>query len=411
LWKKRTVFRNIAKMAAIRRVALMLEFEWAYKRHADVFAGAQRYVVEHGWESTIDEYVDDTLADGPVYDGIIARANRRVVEAAARWRIPMVNVWATSPARERLPGVFPDWRAYGRMYAEHLLNRGIRRFAAVVSRPGRADELACEAFQTVVSEAGYHCKRAVIPLDFSRTQSRWRKMKQAIATAMDRWKLPIGVFAGADEVGRIAAQLCRSRGWRIPEDVAIVAGQNEETLCEHARPTLTSIELGFDRIGYEAARLLDKLMTEKEKANGRGGRNREAKPPEHLLIPPRALIVRESTDFSAVGDETVAAALRFISDNSHRPIGPDDVARAVLVHPKTLTNRFHQHLGRTIGKEIRRVRIERAKRELTLTDQSLDVIAQNVGFGERKRMYEVFKRELGVTPKQYRNERQVEEEG
>jgi len=398
-------------MAKIRRVALMLEIEWAYKRHADVFAGAQRYAVEHGWESTIDEYVDDTLAEGPEYDGIIARANRRVVKAAAPWQIPIVNVWATSPVATKLPGVFPDWSVCGRLYAEHLLTRGIRHFAAVVSRPSRADELAFETFREVVVEAGCKCTRAEIPLNYSHTRAQWRKMKTAIATSMDNWQLPIGLFVGADEVGRIAAQLCRPRGWRVPEDVAIVAGQNEETLCEHARPTLTSIEMGYDRNGYEAARLLDKLMN----ANAKSGRRKRAQPQEtsaeQILIPPQALIVRESTDFFAVDNETVADALRFISEHSHRPIGPDDVAQAVHTHPKTLTNRFHEHLGRTIAKEILRVRIERAKRELTLTDQSLNAIAKGVGFGDRKRLYEVFKRELGVTPKQYRNQRQVEQEG
>jgi LacI family transcriptional regulator len=47
--------------------------------------------------------------------------------------------------------------------------------------------------------------------------------------------------------------MCRQQGWRVPHDVAIIAGMNEESLCEHPRPSLTSVELGYDRIGYEAA--------------------------------------------------------------------------------------------------------------------------------------------------------------
>jgi AraC-like DNA-binding protein len=54
------------------------------------------------------------------------------------------------------------------------------------------------------------------------------------------------------------------------------------------------------------------------------------------------------------------------------------------------------------------VRIERAKRELTQTDQSIATIARNVGFGESMRMYEVFRRELDVTPSEYRKQRQLE---
>jgi len=64
-------------------------------------------------------------------------------------------------------------------------------------------------------------------------------------------------------------------------------------------------------------------------------------------------------------------------------------------------------LDRPIATEIRRVRIERAKRELTQSNRSLAEIARDVGFGEAMRMYEVFRRELGTTPSDYRKQRQV----
>jgi AraC-like DNA-binding protein len=53
------------------------------------------------------------------------------------------------------------------------------------------------------------------------------------------------------------------------------------------------------------------------------------------------------------------------------------------------------------------VRTERAKRELTQGKRSIKEIARSVGFGESMRMYEVFCRELGVTPSQYRRQRQT----
>jgi LacI family transcriptional regulator len=124
------------------------------------------------------------------------------------------------------------------------------------------------------------------------------------------------------------------------------------------------------------------------------------------LLPPQGLVVRESTDFFAVDDRLVRAALEFISANSHRPIGPADVARAVAVEPRTLQRRFREFLDRPIATEIRRVRIERAKRELVQSDRHLNEIARDVGFGPAMRMYEVFRRELGVTPSQYRQQQQ-----
>jgi LacI family transcriptional regulator len=175
--------------------------------------------------------------------------------------------------------------------------------------------------------------------------------------------------------------------------VAIVAGKNEEALCEQPRPSLTSIEIGYDRIGYAAAELLGRLMAG------------HAPPAAALRLSPRGLVVRESTDFFAVENTTVAAALAFISANSHRRIGPDDVARAVGAEPRTLQNYFRKAIQRPIATEIRRVRIERAKRELAQGDRPLAVIARAVGFVTLQRLYEVFRRELGVGPGEYRRQR------
>jgi len=85
---------------------------------------------------------------------------------------------------------------------------------------------------------------------------------------------------------------------------------------------------------------------------------------------------RESTDFFAADDELVASALRFIAANRHLPIGPEHVARDVATETRTLQRRLRKYLDRPIATEIRRVRIERAKRELTQSDRPLATIVR-----------------------------------
>ncbi|MBA4190210.1 MAG: hypothetical protein C0467_19670 [Planctomycetaceae bacterium] len=130
-------------------------------------------------------------------------------------------------------------------------------------------------------------------------------------------------------------------------------------------------------------------------------------PAEPIRLAPEGLVVRESTDFFAVDNELVAAALAYISAHSHQHIGPDDVARAIGAETRTLQNHFGKTLNRPIATEIRRVRIERAKRELAQSDRALAVIAHDVGFGTIQRLYEVFRRELGMSPGEYREQRQL----
>ena len=385
------------------RIALLLNLQWPYKRHTGVFAGTQRYAQEQGWESIIDEYAAENLAqDRPGkarYDGVIARANSRLADRAERLGVPVVNVWLTSPVWRRLPGVFPDFVASGRLRAEHLLARGLRRFA-IMEREDRGAKTEATAFRERVSEAGFECMGVKLPLDPTRTYAAQVRSERKIEQWMERWEPPIGVFVSGDTMGRLVAQMAQRRGYRVPQDVAIIAGANEEAICEHPRPSLTSIEFGHDRIGYEAARMLDQLMASKDK---RRGAARVA--PTRLFLPPLGVVVRESTDFVAVDDVLVADALAYIAANCHRRMGQADVARAVSTESRTLQRRFQKVLGRPIAATIRQARLERAKRELVQSERPLDQIARSAGFSHAMRMYDVFRRELGISPSDYRKQR------
>ncbi len=382
-----------------RRVAFMLDLEWSYKRHTGIFAGTQLYAQEQGWESTIDDFVAEKLPTSKrkslPYDGVIARATKKLAEKATRIGLPVVNVWIASPAWRDLPNVFHDCQATGRLRAEHLLSRGLRRFSILVSED-RAPSMEAAAFKNTIQEAGFTCSIVKVPLRPRRTYATWQNYEQRIQDVMNKWKPPIGVFASREEVGRMVAQLSHHRGWRVPHDVAIIAGKNEESLCELPRPSLTSVEMGYERIGYEAARLLDRLM------------DGESPPSEPILLPPQSLVVRESTDFSAADDPLITAALEFIASNAERQITAEDVANALNIGLRSLQRQFKEYLDRPITQEIQRVRIERAKRELAQSTRPINEIARDVGFRQAKRMYEVFRRELGLTPREYRKMRNME---
>lgn len=405
-------------MPQSRRIALQVTLHVPYKRHAAVLAGTQKYAAEQGWTSIVDEIVDDKLEHlgnrRCDYDGIIARATPKLVKYAGRLGVPVVNVWYSSPMQTRLPGVFGDFQAVGRLRAEHLLSRGLRHFAVVSCHDDLGNARELEGFNDTLAEEGFEPILAQVPLSWY--MGSWKQIhenERVIRKWMDQWILPIGVFVYSEALGRQVTQMCMERGWHVPGDVAIIAGHNQETICELPRPSLTSVEIGYDRIGYEAARLLDQLMDDaeaakkkKKKTPQRQSTSQSQQPasPAHLLIPPVGLVIRESTDFYAVDDPLIAEALSYIAKSCHRNIGVGDVARAVITEPKTLQRRFGKVLGSSIAQEIRRVRIERAKRELAQGDRSLKEIARQCGFGPRMRMYEVFRRELNLCPSEYRKQ-------
>ncbi|MCR9117861.1 MAG: substrate-binding domain-containing protein [bacterium] len=388
-------------------MAIAMGLQWLYKRHVGSFAGTQDYAQEQGWATTVDEFPAESLRARQTgklpYDGIVARADQSLADRATQLGVPVVNVWLSSPICESLPGVFPDFAASGQLRAEHLLSRGLRRFAVLGNHQDLASKIETASFCDTLAEAGFDCLPSDVPHDYSNSYAKQQKAERQIDAWIDLWKPPVGVFVYDDVLGRLVAQMCQRRGFRVPEDVAIAAGANEEIVCEQPSPSLTSVERGYHRVGYEAAKLLASLMNA-PKSRGKTG---SVEPPRHIFVPPEGLVIRESTDFYAVNDELVAQALLFISANSHKQIGQDDVSNAVATGTRTLLRRFRKSLDRSISGMICHVRIERAKRELVQSDRSMKEIARAVGFGKAMRMYNTFVREVGVSPTDYRDMRKM----
>lgn len=390
----------MSPIARRRRIALILEMHWPYKRHAETFAGALRYGADGDrWDCVVDEFVGDQFCGKRPgkfpYDGVVGRIAAPLARQLTQRRIPVVNVWANSRATG-IPRVGFDHVISGRLRAEHLLDRGLQQFATLGVAGNATYAIEARQFAAEVEAAGHECLPLVVTReDLGDTPARRRRSLQSIDDWMDRWRHPIGVFIGPESLGRRIAQMCRLRRWRVPDDVALVCGYNQEELCEQPAPSLTSLEIGFDRIGYAAAELLDRLID-------------GALPPEApILLPPIGIVARASTDFTAIGDELVQSALRYISGHLNERLRVSDVAAAALTSRATLERRFREHLGRPVATEIRRLRIEKAKRALARSTTPIYRIAQECGFASAAELSRTFGQEVGQTPSAFRQSRQL----
>ncbi len=101
-------------------------------------------------------------------------------------------------------------------------------------------------------------------------------------------------------------------------------------------------------------------------------------------------------------------AAELIRDRFTEPLGLEEIARAVHVHPTHLAREFRRHYNCTIGEQIRRLRIEYACEELSAKDRSLADIALAAGFSDQSHFTVSFKKQIGTSPSQYRRSTQID---
>ncbi|MGH7968618.1 MAG: substrate-binding domain-containing protein, partial [Limisphaerales bacterium] len=201
---------------------------------------------------------------------------------------------------------------------------------------------------------------------------------------------PIGVMACNDMRGQQVLDACRATGVAVPEEIAVVGVDNDEVLCNLSEPPLSSVLPDAERIGYEAAVLLARMMAGEKMGPG------------ETFVPPSGIITRRSTDALAVDDRQIAAATRFIREHACEGIDVSDVLRAVPMSRSTLDRRFMRILGRSPKDEILRVRLGRVKQMLAETDFPLSLISEKVGLEHVEHLSRMFKEREGTTPSAFR---------
>jgi len=378
-------------MSGQLHVAVVIDLNWPFKRHYEIFSGIRDFAEKHGhWTFDLGNFPHHELSLGRHYDGMVGRIGRDCHTAVLKAGIQVVNTWIDSPIADKMPGVHFDSRAAGRMAAEHLIMRGFRRLAHFGFRSSMDSKLQYQGMREVAREYGYPCSWHSTHSSFSDKAANWSRFVDHVKRVQDCWEAPQGVAFAYDELGHSVSTICRSAGWKIPEELALIGCCNDLPICNAADPPLSSIERGDWKCGYEAARLLDGLMRGKQP------------PLEPLMVQPRELVVRRSSDTHAVSDPRVARALSYMVRQSSEKLTIQDIAQFAGIGRQTLERGFQSHLGRTINEELIRLRISKLKRLLVESEDSIKELSEKVGFGTTANMFPMFKRHTGVTPKEYR---------
>lgn len=322
--------------------------------------------------------------------GIIATVPHASLENRfAAMGVPMVNC-SSNLTGVGVNRVMTDNRIVGRMAADYFLARGFRHLAYCGEVGMAASQIRYEAF----------ADHAKMPVSHYVDQTRQQKIGEVGWRVSDQdhhlkqWLVslprPTGILACHDPMAIVLIEVCRQLQIEVPGELAILGVDDDAMLCEMAYPTLSSVQMSHQKIGFESARRLDQLMTE------------PTSKPTLALISPVGVVTRQSTDALASDDPVVAAALQYIHEHADQPIRVLDVVGQVSVSRRSLEIRFETAVETSILQAIQQAHVDLAKQLLARTQMSVEQIALDSGFNSRERFSAVFRQMTGQTPGQIR---------
>lgn len=373
-----------------RRRSVLLALAW-YDHRAH--RGATRYALEHGW------HLDATMANSSEFawgwqgDGILCKLgctkiNPDYLQFVKDLKLPAVDL-SVFGQNAGLPSLEFDPAAIAKQAADHFFERGVRNFAWFPNDVAPPIQYRERAYIKHLEREG-HPTHLIPTFERGGEKTDWRETAQQLGRHLEQLPRPLGVLCFSDEWGLKILEACQQVGLQVPEDVAVLGINNNTLVCESLAIPLSSVALDMERWAYEACAMLDRIMDGQPAPKGLNA------------YPAGGVVTRRSTDTVAVEHPEVAKAVTFIAERYTQPIGVDDVVAATRLTRPGLKRAFKTHLRRSIREEVQRVRVRHIKRLLIETDYTIETIAEEVGLGGPRQLYQTFERVESMTPRQYR---------
>ena len=374
----------------MKKIVLLLETSRAFGRQ--LIIGVVRYARTNGPWSFYKEPIDleSSIPNLTSWkpDGIIMR-DTLITKNLLKIRIPKIFVPHGFNYPKDLPVIITDSSSIARMASEHFIEKGFTNLAFCGFDSYEWSEQRKMSFNRFNHEAGLKTFNYVPSRKIK--QHDWEKEQQEVCKWIKDLPKPIGIFACNDDRGQHILEVCKLMNFQVPEDVAVLGVDNDPMVCEFGDPPLSSIALNAESAGFEAAKLLDKMMRTGKKMNGR-----------QIVVTSSHIVQRQSSDILAVEDSEVAQAIQYIKNNAKNKISLDDVVKATSISRRTLEKRFKKTVHRSIYHEIQQMRVELISKLLIETDYTISQITSLFNFTDVEHISRFFKKEKGKGLREFR---------
>lgn len=359
------------KPAIPRVVAILATLSSTYSRTMAV--AAFRRIRAAGYRPILTPDVLPSLAP-PSLAGYVGFILPQHMERLRALRVPLVNISQAHGAVD-CPSVFPDNRAAGSLAVQHLIERDFRTIYLVHHGKLRYSVLRAEGARASTARAGGR----FIEMEQHGFESRW-----------DELSLPAGIVAADSTAASRILEVAVTRGAHVPEQLAVIGITEDEIACDTAVIPVSSVDLDPAAIGDRAAALIVRQLA---------GRRVSHRP---VLIPPKGVITRASSDSLATADPFIMELVRFARGRLPEGVWVEDLARHGRVSQRHLNRLFRERTGHTPVTMLQRLAVVRAKQLLAESDLPIAQVADECGYDSLAHFTTFFRKQTDATPAAYR---------
>ena len=438
--------------------------------HGMKFAGIRRYAAMRGWEAVAvpgselspEEAAALLVAHSPVAGCVVeASADETLLPQSLFGSVPVVYLHPPSSLRDgRAAYVATDNEAVARAAFRELSSRRPAAYAVVGYRLRTEwSVIRMRVFADLAAKAHVPCNI----FDDCGTDAYVRSAESAAALA--RWVAALprhtAIFAVNDGTAAEVVAAAAATHRPIPRELTLCGVDNLPNVCEKKRPTITSIQIDFERAGFLAARLLAARMkglaplemkgralhgikgrAEREMkgaadAANEGGKTFAAEtrtsfggnattlhcgeaatslPPSAArhcgtdgrddavvaTVGPLMAVWRESTGGAGRREPHIMAAVERIRREACDGLTAQKVIAESPGSKRLFNLRFREATGHSVLEEIRHVRLEKVETLLSQTDTPIGAIADFCGWGSSTALERFFRSRTGMTMREWR---------
>jgi LacI family transcriptional regulator len=311
--------------------------------------------------------------------------------------IPFVNCSLTRE-HPNVVTVLGDFAAFARTGVDHLRQLGVRALAMLALEAGAfVEQRQVRPFLQIARPSSPSCSTLIFA---AKRKLLWdpdapvAPVPRRVAEWLRAFPKPVGVLCPQLGGGGYLIRCCHELGLRVPEDVAVV-GSDDVDMSLACRPTLTSVLLPLETVGFEAVRLLTDWL--------------DGKPPPASIVRLRCadLRVRESTGLRQTEISDIAGALNYIEENACRGLNVVElIQRTQRVSKVTFHRQFFKTVGKRPAQVIRERQLREVRRLLAGTELPLEMVSDLCGFGSPKVLARMFRAAEKTTLSNYRKRHQ-----